>query len=391
MTVSNGIAIAYDGTANARLHWDSSSILQLLSREHGAGIKISAENASGVEKDILWGDPDSNTAIYHSGGTSFSTRATGFNCHTSTADSATDLYLKNSADVDVGLLRASTTHLYLRGMIHGEAVEIGGENSSGVYKAAIIAEPDNAVKLYYAGLKSFSSTATGVAVWDTNGDLPILHLQNDGGSIMAQLGLSSYAYYRSYVDGKDLWFSGDDSGGTAIWVGIDVSAPAFIPSPASSSSVTGLSLGTSSNKWKDVWAFDTSINNSDATTKTVISGSELGLDFINRLNPVAFRWNDGTRPHQGVIAQEVKEVMDDLDIDFAGYIDPYVSDYPDGWTPPASGTEGPEVGESEPKLGMRYSEFIAPLIKSVQELTDIVNTQQATISGLEARIETLEA
>jgi hypothetical protein len=54
----------------------------------------------------------------------------------------------------------------------------------------------------------------------------------------------------------------------------------------------------------------------------------------------------GKRTHYGLIAQEVKKVIDDAGVDFAGYVE---------------GDDG--------LLGLRYEQFIAPLIKAVQELS----------------------
>lgn len=135
-------------------------------------------------------------------------------------------------------------------------------------------------------------------------------------------------------------------------------------------------LGNSTYKWNDVWATNATIQTSDLKDKRDIKDSQLGLDFINALRPVEYKWKDytetyeqevvigydenneeiktvetiettfvHTRPHYGLIAQEVKAELDNLGIDFAGYI------------------------ENESGLGLRYTEFIAPLIKSIQELT----------------------
>ena len=63
---------------------------------------------------------------------------------------------------------------------------------------------------------------------------------------------------------------------------------------------------------------------------------------------------DGSRKrnrfHHGLIAQEVKEVADAQGVDFAGYQDHKVNGGGD-------------------KLTLGYGEFIAPLIKAVQELS----------------------
>ncbi|MEC5383447.1 DUF2793 domain-containing protein [Aurantimonas sp. C2-6-R+9] len=113
---------------------------------------------------------------------------------------------------------------------------------------------------------------------------------------------------------------------------------------------------------------------SDRDLKTVL-GPSLGLDFVQRLNPVAYRWNaapdrsenvaiDGgkgapiiipgdepSRSHQGLIAQEVATAASALGIDFGGYKDTSIRQ-PDA---PAEHL-------------LDYSEFIAPLVRAVQEL-----------------------
>jgi hypothetical protein len=174
------------------------------------------------------------------------------------------------------------------------------------------------------------------------------------------------------------------------------------------------SLGNTSYKWTQVWATTGTIQTSDITQKTNVEKSSLGLDFINRLNPVSYKfisgsaifeeseiititktikeevrsedgtiiepaeykevpnpdfrklvgWNPGTRKHYGLIAQEVKTVLDDLNVttnDFAGYIEGDLKKHTD--------------------LGLRYEEFIAPMIKAIQELSEKVNRLEAHISG----------
>ena len=117
------------------------------------------------------------------------------------------------------------------------------------------------------------------------------------------------------------------------------------------------------------------INDSDARIKREIENSNLGLKFINKLRPVSYktkkvedRWNseDGKRPHYGFIAQEVKKVIDELGVDFGGYVDPKINN--------------PDTKEY---IGLGYNEFIAPMVKAIQE-------QQAMIETLKAEIELLK-
>lgn len=79
--------------------------------------------------------------------------------------------------------------------------------------------------------------------------------------------------------------------------------------------------------------------------------------------------NDGSktrhRYHHGLIAQEVKNVMDTMTTDFGGYQDHNLSG-------------GDDV------LSIGYVELIAPLINSVQQLSKQVADLQALVASLMA-------
>ena len=131
---------------------------------------------------------------------------------------------------------------------------------------------------------------------------------------------------------------------------------------------------------------------SDCRAKCCIANSVLGLGFINALTPRSYKWiqqggkeiteGDGTkwydkgdhhggskRTHYGLLGQEVKAVLDGLEIDtkdFAGYTDMRIAQDED-WIPPRHHHD-PETGY-EKTIGLRYQEFISPLIKAVQELS----------------------
>ena len=159
------------------------------------------------------------------------------------------------------------------------------------------------------------------------------------------------------------------------------------------------------------YVYGTVQNRSDIRDKADVRDTVLGLDFIQSLRPVDYRWDmredykparpdiempetsdeeyevkkaeydriiaewleackheniirDGskkrTRYHQGFIAQEVLA----LDVDFGG-----IQDH--------------SVRGGEDVLSIGYDEIIAPLVKAVQE-------QQSMINSLKARIEILE-
>ena len=103
--------------------------------------------------------------------------------------------------------------------------------------------------------------------------------------------------------------------------------------------------------WKNIYSNNSATTSSDARTKENIITSDLGLDFINNLHPVKYNKIEGNRTHYGLIAQEVKSVLDASGVaDFGGWL---ISD----------------VNDLEGTQALRYEEFISPLIKAVQELT----------------------
>jgi hypothetical protein len=164
------------------------------------------------------------------------------------------------------------------------------------------------------------------------------------------------------------------------------------------------------NSVTTTYVYGTVQNRSDLRDKADVRDTALGLSFINALRPVDYKWDlrDDYRPdapkleedataeqieahkaatqvwleavkqdnlvhdgskkrnryHHGLIAQEVKQLLDQQGIDFGGYQDHKL----------AGGNDVLSIG---------YDELIAPLIKAVQELT-IQN------KNLLSRIEVLE-
>jgi hypothetical protein len=160
------------------------------------------------------------------------------------------------------------------------------------------------------------------------------------------------------------------------------------------------SFGVTGLRWSAIWAANGTIQTSDPRTKFDVEDSVLGLDFINKLRPVSYKFivggNEivgkrevkpavmsidadgkefeleppvyeaitkpiqGKRNHFGLLTTNVKEALEG--IDFGGYIKTNLDD--------------PESEEA-----LRYDQFIAPLIKAVQELS-------AKVVALEAQLNT---
>jgi hypothetical protein len=138
----------------------------------------------------------------------------------------------------------------------------------------------------------------------------------------------------------------------------------FTPSAYASAPV-GLGYGStyqfSVGYFYDVYTHDGGVHTSDEKLKKDIVTSTLGLDFICKLNPIAFKWKNRVRTHYGFSAQEVGKVLSEMGIstnDFAGYI--HV---------PALEPMGDFEGSPE-TWGLRYTEFIAPMAMAIQELKE---------------------
>lgn len=149
-------------------------------------------------------------------------------------------------------------------------------------------------------------------------------------------------------------------------------------------------LGTSAFRFDDIYATNTTIQTSDRNEKNTITDTDLGLDFINRLSPKSYIFNGGTRTHYGLIAQDVEDVLGDISkptSEFAGFIKNQKYRQVGEEVTEEDGiiTSEPtqEAVEGEHTYGLRYSEFISPMIKAIQEL-------KAENDSLKTRIETLE-
>jgi hypothetical protein len=119
-------------------------------------------------------------------------------------------------------------------------------------------------------------------------------------------------------------------------------------------------IGDSQHRWQAIYATNGTIQTSDIREKTEIKPTKLGLDFINDLNPVSYKWTEGERldaskderNHQGLIAQEVAETLEKHGVDKNKF----------------GGLDIQKTDEYDDFHAMSYEQLIAPMIKSIQEL-----------------------
>ncbi|MBK7890224.1 MAG: tail fiber domain-containing protein [Bdellovibrionales bacterium] len=157
-------------------------------------------------------------------------------------------------------------------------------------------------------------------------------------------------------------------------VGIGTTSPGFklqVNGTIAPATDNSSNLGDASFRFMNVYAVNGTINTSDARLKNSIENSDLGLNFINRLRPVSYHWNDGSDKalHYGVIAQETQAALEETKRELGhDRIDNVIVTH----------------DEKSDRFGVRYTELISPLIKAVQELFTQLTDQKAELASLKA-------
>jgi kynurenine formamidase len=130
---------------------------------------------------------------------------------------------------------------------------------------------------------------------------------------------------------------------------------------------------------------------SDGRFKTQIKENIVGLEFIQQLRPVSYtldmnaiaKFNQIPDAHRnpqaeqekaaeiqtGFIAQEVEAAAKAVGFDFHG-------------------VDAPKNEASH--YGLRYSEFVVPLVKAVQEQQEIIEAQKLELQALKNRLDKIE-
>ena len=129
-------------------------------------------------------------------------------------------------------------------------------------------------------------------------------------------------------------------------------------------------IGTSSNPAGNVYTttvyYTNLSSNSDLKLKEKIEDINLGIDFIKDLHPVQFFYKSKQeKKHYGLIAQELKNVLDKYSIESNELID---------------------YDEKTNIYSINYTELLSPLIKSIQELDTKLEKSNKKIKELENKI-----
>jgi len=107
---------------------------------------------------------------------------------------------------------------------------------------------------------------------------------------------------------------------------------------------------------------------SDARDKVEVEPSPLGIDFINKLNPVKFLWQsregnskDGTY-EIGFIAQELQAVQASSNTEYLKMV----------------------IDENPDRLEASYAQLVPILVKALQEATTEINILKTKVAALES-------
>jgi hypothetical protein len=108
---------------------------------------------------------------------------------------------------------------------------------------------------------------------------------------------------------------------------------------------------------------------SDERRKKNIKANVPGLNFINKLQPVTYNLDTDKKLYTGFVAQDVEKAAQNIGYDFSGA----------------------DVIDSNNGLhGLRYSDFVVPLVKAVQELIEVNEQKDSKIALMEQKITQME-
>jgi len=136
----------------------------------------------------------------------------------------------------------------------------------------------------------------------------------------------------------------------------------ILPNVNSTNSLTGYNLGSSTFRWNNIYARNTTIQTSDERLKTNITDISYGLNEVLKLKPVNFQWKNQTNEieiYHGFLAQDLKKIFSNSIV----------------------------VGDPEKDtLGVRYAEIIPILTKAIQEQQILIENQNREIEIIRAKL-----
>jgi hypothetical protein len=293
--------------------------------------------------------------------------------------------VEDGGDAAVGLMfvnnggtRMSTQGRYRMGIVFDQKSILGADLTN--YASAT--NIGNAIALGNGhAIGWWSESATTAPTDYVTGGTNVLYFYNSRGATFATTNLSTSNPNVNYL----MAFGTEAaSSPTLAAAGTDSVCDVRLSPKGTAGAVTAFgdnvtTLGKSAVRWSQIWSANGTIQTSDQTEKTDVTESVLGLEFVKQLNPVSYKFTvggneivetdpitgmptkiepvAGHRTHFGLIAQEVKAVIPD-GVDFGGWIKT-------------------DINDPDSQEGLRYDQFIAPIIKAIQQLDARVTVLEA--------------
>lgn len=311
------------------------------------------------------------------------------------------LYMTNPQGQYSIFLDSSSGDAVFRGTVYAAAGEFTGKvtASSGEFTGAVNANSGRFGSASTGWTLASDGTLSNGTAGSTSGTTIFPYAS--GASVAGGLGSSTNLSYYSNRGIMVYPGSGSAFGYTAIGTNIvtyngtsphvSASTSVYINDSFAPNSDNAYSLGFTGNRWQIVRSAGGVSTTSDQRLKKDIQDSTLGLNFIKALRPVSYKFisggkvykdnaqkefidgvivepemvdRPGQRTHWGFLAQNVKEAIDQCGaIDFAGW---QLDDPSD-----------PDSGQS-----LVHHQFIGPITKSIQELSDMVELLQQEVNTL---------
>ena len=350
----------FGATSGKYMEWDESADALIVS-----GTIQAANGAVGAPSITFSGDTD--TGIYYTtednaGGTTVPVVAiaTGGTVRATFGDDIADFKnakITTTDIVDVNEIRADN------GSASDPSFTFSDDGDTGWYRYAA-----NSLGAAVGGNCIWYVTDAGNNVWKTHTNATnynymlgashaILYMGGHSSTSMGGIYTTSSGYF--YTRAGDAWRTRQSSG-------------EFRPYYDSA-----MTLGSSAARWTQLYADTATISTSDVNLKTDIVDTTLGLDFIKALRPISYKWKktdggkDGVRDHQGFIAQEVETILDAQSGTDASKQAMWVDFGVTGVEDEVHDNDDPEKIIKRPAptdQALRYEEFIAPIVKAIQEL-----------------------
>ena len=304
-------------------------------------------------------------------------------------DSVTDAKISNlSADnITTGTLNANNVSIsnlsansITGGTINGNNVNVTNLNASNITSGSI----NSSFFTGSAGFDTLTTSDLGISGNATiTGTLLVTNLDvvNDvktGDKLVHRSNTNSFVD----IGSSSTFFIRPNGGSTGLQ--LSGTGSSFVNSDWRPNGSNTHDLGSSFSKWREVFSNNGSINTSDITLKTDVEDLTLGLNFLNTLEPIEFKWLDGgIRTHTGFSAQDIKQKLIDYKGESQNYAIYTQGSYETYDEVDENGDLVENVEEDWELYGLRPSELIPVLTKSIQELSEKVDSLTARIEVLE--------